>query len=184
MAASLRPRRIYQYACGLRSPPHCRAVPAKGPCRRQEPSDQAVSVRRNYSLTNTKLSAKHNHSAQYLQLIAVMARSGGSKGWEGEGGSPAATWPSSTSLVMPLLTRHGQTNLPQTHPAWGKSRITTSHLFQDAPRDDGYYWMGDRDKVFVGLSRLKPNKYRSDRRVSIKDLRQVEAVGRRLGAWS
>jgi len=134
------------------TPAHHGGPAAKEPCRRQEPGDQAVCVRRNYSLTNTKLSAKHNHPAQYLQPIAVMARSGGSKGWEGEGGSPAATWPSSTSLVMPLLARQSPTVLQATHPPrLGESEIATSHLFQDAPRDDDYYWMGGRETSLSGF---------------------------------
>ncbi|MBU1154996.1 MAG: hypothetical protein KJ921_04060, partial [Proteobacteria bacterium] len=73
--------------------------------------------------------------------------SGGGKGWEKQGGAPAATWPSSIYLVMPLLTRQSPTALQASAlPAWGKPKITTSHLFQDAPRDDGYCWIGEEGK--------------------------------------
>jgi len=52
----------------------------------------------------------------------------------------ASLYPTYKSLVVPVLTTYSSATLhAPALPAWGKAKIATSHLFRDAPRDDGYY---------------------------------------------
>jgi len=100
---------------------------------------------------------------QIQQQPSLRGRAAAKARWDREVRS-ARPWQSSVSLVMPLITRHGQTAFQATSPpAWGKAKFATSHPFRDAPRDDSYCWRGIKSRV-VRATQLLLNSCRCEER--------------------